>query len=202
MKPRAAARAPADVVHQRRPVRGAPAATRERLVAAAAQEFEKHGYHGTDTNRIARAADYAPGTFYKHFVDKRAVFLAVYDTWVEREWRDIETEAREPGDRRARVTRIVDHLVEHHRRWRGFRAALRALIATDPDMRRHHRAVRARQLVRFRSLGPDYADPVRAALLMLHIERICDAIADEELAALGVADKAAKAAMVDELCAS
>ena len=36
--------------------RGSPDETRARLVAAAADEIERAGYHGTDTNRIARAA--------------------------------------------------------------------------------------------------------------------------------------------------
>ncbi len=50
--------------------------TRDRLVAAAARAFNRAGYHGTDSNRIARAAGYAPATFYKHFADKRAIFVA------------------------------------------------------------------------------------------------------------------------------
>ena len=52
-----------------RPKRGQSADTRERLVAAAAAVFNRDGYHGTDSNRLARAAGYAPATFYKHFPD-------------------------------------------------------------------------------------------------------------------------------------
>jgi AcrR family transcriptional regulator len=60
-----------------------------RLVAAGANEFNRVGYGGTDSNRIARAAGYAPGTFYKHFADKRDVFLAAYEAWVTAEWNTI-----------------------------------------------------------------------------------------------------------------
>src|SRR5439155_19483347 len=70
----------------RRPRRGSPAETRARLVAAAAREFGRVGYDGTDSNRLARAAGYAPGTFYKHFADKRAIFLEAYRAWVTAEW--------------------------------------------------------------------------------------------------------------------
>lgn len=68
-----------------RPSRGTPEETRERLVVAAAQLFNRVGYDGTDSNRIAREAGYAPGTFYKHFRDKKEIFLAVYEGWVTKE---------------------------------------------------------------------------------------------------------------------
>jgi AcrR family transcriptional regulator len=184
-----------------RPVRGEPVATRERLVAQASLEIEAHGYFGTDTNRIARAAGYAPGTFYKHFADKRAIFLAVYDEWVSEEWKNIEALARCAGTRQARATAVVDYLAQHHHRFRGFRAALRALVATDPEVRKHHRAVRARQVARFRALGPAYARPGAAGLALLVVERVCDAIADDELEVLGLTEAEAKRALVETLLA-
>lgn len=51
-------------------------ASRERLLAAARQLFTKRGYHATRPQDIARAADVGHGTFYLHFADKRACFLA------------------------------------------------------------------------------------------------------------------------------
>src|ERR1700687_38040 len=73
-----------------RPRRGSPAQPRERLVAAAASLFNRGGYHGTDSNRIAREAGYSTGVFYKHFQDKREIFLAAYETWVVSEWKAVE----------------------------------------------------------------------------------------------------------------
>src|SRR5271156_3112848 len=58
-----------------------PAATAKALLDAAEREFNARGFDGTDSNRIARAAGFAPQTFYRHFPDKRAVFLAVYERW-------------------------------------------------------------------------------------------------------------------------
>src|SRR5579863_6706632 len=75
-----------------RPRRGSPEATRERLVTAAAKLFNTVGYHGTDSNRIAEVAGYSPGTFYKHFKDKREIFLAAYETWSASEWEAVERE--------------------------------------------------------------------------------------------------------------
>jgi AcrR family transcriptional regulator len=170
--------------------RGSPDATRERLIAAAAADFEARGYHGTDTNRIARAAGYAPGTFYKHFVDKRAAFLAVYDTWMAQEWGAI--------DRAPDAAHVVDFLLAHHRRWKGFRASLRALLASDAKVRAHHRRARRRQVERVRVLAPRL-DATGAALLLLQVERICDAAADGELAALGADRARAREALIGML---
>jgi AcrR family transcriptional regulator len=54
-------------------------ASRERLLAAARRLFTKRGYHATRPQDIARAADVGHGTFYLHFADKRACFLAFAD---------------------------------------------------------------------------------------------------------------------------
>ena len=50
------------------------------------------GFHGTDSNHIAREAGYSTGVFYKHFADKRDIFLAAYETWVVSEWKGFESE--------------------------------------------------------------------------------------------------------------
>src|SRR5580704_14001447 len=50
--------------------------SRRRLEAAARRLFTKRGYHATRPQDIARAADVGHGTFYLHFADKRACFLA------------------------------------------------------------------------------------------------------------------------------
>src|SRR5262245_39246994 len=90
-----------------RPRRGTPANTRARLVAAAARVFNRDGFHGTDSNRIARAAGYAPGSFYKHFADKRAIFLEAWEAWVTAEWEAVETALAAGGEPRVVAARIV-----------------------------------------------------------------------------------------------
>ncbi len=52
------------------------AETRDRLLLAARKLFVELGYHATRPQDIAREADVAAGTFYTHFADKRAAFLA------------------------------------------------------------------------------------------------------------------------------
>src|SRR4051812_38261323 len=97
----------ASALRRERPRRGAPEDTRARLVAAAAELFNRHGYHRTDSNRIAQAAGYAAGTFYKHFADKREIFLAAHEAWVTAEWRAIADELRAARSRDDAAGRIV-----------------------------------------------------------------------------------------------
>jgi len=167
--------------------------TRDRLVAAAARAFNRAGYHGTDSNRIARAAGFAPATFYKHFADKRAIFLAAYEHWVASEWGGVEDAVARGGSPAELAARIVDLVLEHHRRWRGLRASLLVLVASDAAVRRFYRAQRRRQLgmlaeLRTR-LGAKRRPVAEDAVLLFTLERTCDAIASGEPKELGVAAK-------------
>lgn len=177
-----------------RAARGTPEETRARLVAAAGAAFEHDGYFGTDTNRIARAAGYAPGTFYKHFADKAEIFVAVYEAWIASEWdgvRTIVADARTPAQKAAR---IADAVLAHHRAWPGLRASLRALVHSEPEIRKAHRKSRRTQLARMAELGLD--DAGRNAILLLTVERIADAVADGELRELGMSDDEARDRLV------
>jgi len=163
-----------------------PLASRRALIDAAAQLFNSVGYHGTDTNRIAIAAGYTPGTFYTHFEDKRAIFLEVYRQWLDEEIAAIAAalESDEPS-RRARLARVV---LEHHRKWRTFRASLRALYAIDPVVREARLAERRRQLDLTLARDGRKGRQARAEILaaMLIAEALADSIADGDVEALGV----------------
>lgn len=182
-----------------RPRRGRPADTRTRLIAAAAEIFNRVGYRGTDSNRLARAAGYAPGTFYRHFPDKRAAFLAVYEAWVTAEWSTIAAILRASTTPAERATRIVEHALKLHRRWRGLRASLRALVADDAAARAFYRAQRRRQLELIAGLRAGRHASVHArerdAVLLYAMERVCDAVADGELRDLGLATAPTVAAL-------
>jgi len=184
----------------RRTRRDDPRHTRARLVLATAREIEGRGYEGTDSNRIARAAGYSPGTFYRHFNDKREALLAAHHEWVDAEWEALDALVAGAGPPTERAAAIVDFLVGHHRRWRRLRASLRALVATDAEARRRHREMRRRQLARMNA-GPaaPRARRAAAALLLLEVERIADALADGELVALGVEPRLARRHLVDKV---
>ena len=89
-------------------------ATRERLLAAAARVFNESGFDGTDSNRLARAAGYAPATFYKHFADKRECFLQVYEAWVAEEWARLSALLEAEGAAAWLARAFVDTVVKMH----------------------------------------------------------------------------------------
>src|SRR5579863_8784990 len=99
-----------------------PDVTKTRLLDAAEREFNAHGFDGTDTNRIARAAGFAPQTFYRHFEDKTAIFLAVYDRWWKAEVAALDSSPH-PSDAAA-AARVA---LAFHTKWRSFRRSLRHL---------------------------------------------------------------------------
>jgi AcrR family transcriptional regulator len=54
-------------------------ATREKLLAAAAQEFGRVGLERANINAISLAAGFAKGTIYNYFTSKEELFLAVVE---------------------------------------------------------------------------------------------------------------------------
>jgi AcrR family transcriptional regulator len=150
-----------------------------------------------DSNRIARAAGYSPGTFYKHFPHKKEIFLAAYERWVTSEWTALQDSV---GDATAiPVRELVQIVLENHRRWSTFRQSLAALAATDADVHRFRTTQREAQLPLVADLVARNAGyrppPAHCLVLLLAFERVCDAIADGEVALLGLSE----ASVVEEL---
>jgi AcrR family transcriptional regulator len=173
-----------------RPLRSSPEETRERLVVTAKVVFNRVGYVNTDSNRIAREAGYSPGTFYKHFADKREIFLAAYEAWVADEWDELSKEIPLHKTTKQLSAHLVRLVLDHHRSHAGFRASLRVLVITDPVVRKFVLEKRAQQLSRLAMLRAHRGLPRKTrgedwALLLL-MERVCDSIASDEARDLDV----------------
>lgn len=173
-----------------RPRRGIPEETRSRLVAAAAQLFNRAGFYGTDSNRIAQAAGYSTGVFYKHFKDKREIFLAAYEQWSLAEWKEVTAILARGGSDREIARELVLMFIEFHTRWRGLLASLRQLVFTDATVRRFHRRQRKRQLDWMADLRAQRRASSRRReqdiVYLYTTERTFDAIAQGELSDLGL----------------
>jgi AcrR family transcriptional regulator len=163
----------------------APNSTREALVLAAAAAFETVGFEQTNTNQIARQAGFAPQTFYRHFKDKLAIFLAVYDQWTLAEL-EVIAAAGSADD-------LVRQTLAHHGTTRLFRRTLRDLSVRSPDVATAREASRRRQLDAVRRRAPAFADlPVAAQIgTLLAFERLCDAVVEGEFERLGAEPDAA-----------
>ncbi len=198
---------------RKKPLPRAPEETRSRLVEAAGKLFNSVGYFGTDSNRIARAAGYAPGTFYVHFADKLEIFLEVYRGWVASEWQAIAAviapaqaagagslahvpEKWKPifrkGHASALSLRIAQAVLRHHREWRMFRKSLRALTMTDERVHQARVKERARQIAQTAQLLEARGvrqTPARIYANLLLFEILCDAVADGDTASLGLKER-------------
>lgn len=171
--------------------------TAELLLAAAAAEFAEHGFDGTDSNRIARRAGFAPQTFYRWFDDKTAIFVTVYSQW---QLEELGLLQRLVGER-ASSAQIARHVIEHHVANRVFRRSMRRLAIEEPAVRKARADSRNRQIAAIRGLGSSLK-PSEIAMRLMEMERLSDAIAEAEFADLGLDDRAARlevARLVDEL---
>lgn len=155
------------------------------LVSAAAEEFEEHGFDGTDSNKIARRAGFAPQTFYRWFSDKTEIFVAVYNAWVSQEYERIDS-LREQS---APDSKLIDAVIAHHRAYHIFRRSLRRLTVEDDRVRKARAASRIEQIERLKARhGTAKRSTADVAIFLLQCERLCDAIADGEFKDLGVAE--------------
>lgn len=170
--------------------------TRETLVKAAAEAFNAHGYHGTDSNKIARAAGFAPQTFYRHFPDKLAIFVTVYEAWQASE-REAVRAAAHDADPDIAIARTS---VAHHRDWRGFRRSLRLLALEEPRIRAARAESRERQLADLaKAPGNRGRSKAELTAALLKVERVCDALADDEFADLAIDGEDAEALAVQAI---
>jgi AcrR family transcriptional regulator len=169
-----------------------PDATQAALLAAAQVQFNAHGFFGTDTNRIARKAGYAPQTFYRHYADKTAIFVAVYESWWKSE-SDTLTKLLQAKPR-ADLAKVADAMIAFHVKWRGFRRSLRHLATEDARVRKVRSVARRAQIAAARPFAKGRSDcEIAAALLVL--ERLCDAVAEGEFADMGLSRASGRAAV-------
>ncbi len=172
--------------------------TGEKLIAAAAAEFDAHGVFGTDTNKIARRAGFAPQTFYRWFKDKTAIFLAVM-------------RAREPeelnligwllvGD--APAAERLQAAIEQRRRRRGYRRSLAWLSLEDAAVRAALAEARARRIGQVKAWAPASAalESGWIGTALITLDRLIDAIAKGELADAGLNEAAART-VIDRILA-
>lgn len=173
-----------------------PEETAALLLDAAESEFNAVGFDGTDTNRIARKAGYAPQTFYRHFSDKTGIFLAVYERW----WKaEAEAAGKLLGPRGAvDAGKFADTLIAFHVKWRGFRRSLRHLSTQDDRVRAARVKARKAQIANVRALLPkSRRSDVQIYASLLMFERLCDAIAEGEFSDMGFGKAAARLALME-----
>ena len=155
--------------------------TKPNLLQAARLEFCESGYFGTDSNKIATRAGYSPQTFYRWFDGKAGVFLAVYRQWIEHEIEELEAML----DSNASMKDIVDGIARNHRDFRIFRRSLHLLSLTEATVREARADSRLQQIRKIQDNLKPGAKPSEIAAVLLQIERLNDALAEDELQDMG-----------------
>jgi len=164
--------------------------TPARLLAAAMAEFNQHGFSGTDSNRIARRAGFAPQTFYRWYKDKTAIFIAVYRAW----WDEERGALQALIAREAPSAELVEAAVAHHRRHLRFRRSLNQLSVENEEVRAARAEARVGQIGQLRAWGAAaYISDEQIAVRLFQLERLSDAIAEGEFGVQGLTDAAARA---------
>lgn len=110
------------------------AETRKRLLEAARGLFVTNGYHATRPQDIAREAGVAIGTFYLHFDDKWAIFLAFSEEALRELTTEISARVRSDSGFESQLYAALDALFDYGDRNPGvLRVALMDRQVIGPD---------------------------------------------------------------------
>jgi AcrR family transcriptional regulator len=172
--------------------RESPEATSERLLQAAMQEFNERGFGGTDTNKIARRAGFAPQTFYRWYQDKVEIFIRTYERWQREEFGAISKLLAENGG----DIRLARAVVAHHETYLVFRRSLRQLSVENDAVRAARARARLGQIAYIKSVSPNgVRDDASLATMLFQTERLADALAEREFRDMGLSKKAGEEAL-------
>jgi AcrR family transcriptional regulator len=159
------------------------------LLTTARAEFLRHGFDGTDVNRIARRSGVAPTSFYRWFKDKTDVFLAVYRDWEAQEQQALQRLLARSGT----LADLAEACVEQHRSHAPFRRSLRRLSHEEPRVRQ---ALAASRLERLNQLEQSMGEPRpgrdELAVELLLFEALATALGEADLADMGLSDAAGR----------
>jgi AcrR family transcriptional regulator len=144
---------------------------RERILASATSLFEENGFHGAGIDDIAAAAGVTGPAIYRHFKNKDAVLVALFDRLAQRLGSILETVATEAGDGASGGPRsALETLVRLHVRLAFEERALIVVYISEernlPDterkrVRRFQRAYVEAWADLLRTLRPDLSDDER-----------------------------------------
>ena len=123
--------------------------TREKLIEAAVDCFERLGFEETTTAMIAAEAGVAVGTVYNYFTDKREIILELFEL-TDREVADEVIAQLDPAswqgttDPRDRTRSLIDAIFHAQRLQPGIQRILWAQFFKDPEFRKPFEAIRSR----------------------------------------------------------
>jgi AcrR family transcriptional regulator len=121
--------------------------TRDRLLVAAREVFERDGYHDTRVTDIAKLAHVAHGTFYTYFQSKEDVFRHVVAVMTE-DMQEVRPPAPEGATPQERIARANWSYYQAYRRNARMMGILEQVAADDEELRELRRQARVLANVR------------------------------------------------------
>ncbi len=90
---------------------------REHILAAASRTFARHGYHGTNLQRVATAAGMAKSSLYHYFATREALFAALVRRLMRHEEAVFRNLSRAPGSPEERFRALLGGLTGIFDEW-------------------------------------------------------------------------------------
>jgi AcrR family transcriptional regulator len=109
--------------------------TKQRIIQGAAQAFAKQGYDGTTTREIAQAAGVNEVTLFRHFGNKKNIFMAVVEHFSALPGLEAALKGQLTGDYRQDLIKLGTHFLQTMLKRR--KAILMSLCAAErlPEIR-------------------------------------------------------------------
>lgn len=101
--------------------------------------FTERGYHATSISDLSEAMELTPGSIYKAFKDKRAVFLAALDRYIDLSAARLESSLPDTASGRERVLHVLLYYIGLSHGEQGQQGCLAVstaieLASSDPEM--------------------------------------------------------------------
>jgi AcrR family transcriptional regulator len=89
-----------------------PERTRQAIIDAALDLFQRLGFHATSVQDITEAAGVTKGAFYHHFPSKEDLLLLIHDDYIDYQLKAVRAELGKPGTARERLSGLIRCVLE------------------------------------------------------------------------------------------
>ena len=136
--------------------------TKNRILAAAIDQFAEHGFHGTTAKEIAAAAGVSVGSFYSYFKDKKALFMEIFREYYEEKVVRILAEHQiDPINRKKSVHRLIKAMLDTHDPYHDFHREVLAMRYSDLEVEAAFNELNQQMLAHVEKFIQQFGDSLR-----------------------------------------
>jgi len=111
---------------------------KELIIAAGLKLFSEKGYYNTNTKEIALAAGVSTGTFYAYFIDKRTLFIEVFNRYNGKIRETLQAVSIDnyidSGRERDFILHLIETLLQAHNISPEFHQEIEAMVYSDDEV--------------------------------------------------------------------